>query len=310
VEQTCQGAIANGSFPITSPIRAQSLVWSSVTLGAETKGNLHGTSFAQQPCRIRTFDINCAPLNGSSIKSWRLRRGVAKFKTPQTVGFVNRICFSSIGSLSRCHRMRNCDEQKTTKKGEEEKRKHSVWPPLDQLNSPSFSTKPASSAAPRMGIRSSPMREGASCAFCRHLRLRHLLRCISSWPSWRTPNATVYIRFCRFEDAEKRMAACHFCRLIVRSALPYRCFSGVAKPSTFSGGWIIFSMSSRTTIVSKLYHLTNGEPAALFPLTKYSVRRQCDIPRAVSPNERTRCFQGPHKRSAGPRRSEPVWVGP
>ncbi|KAM7203221.1 hypothetical protein V8F33_002212 [Rhypophila sp. PSN 637] len=75
------------------------------------------------------------------------------------------------------------------------------------------------------------------CAFCQHLRLRHLLRCLDP------DESPLYkVKFCRAEDIPERAPFCLFCRLVVQTALPYRCFSGVASPADFRGANVTISV--------------------------------------------------------------------
>ena len=67
------------------------------------------------------------------------------------------------------------------------------------------------------------------CDFCRHLRLSHLLRCLGKI---NLPFESV--RFCRFEEINKRQE-CPFCRLIIRSGLPYSIFAGVGSSTKYGG---------------------------------------------------------------------------
>ncbi|KAK0623967.1 heterokaryon incompatibility protein-domain-containing protein [Immersiella caudata] len=82
----------------------------------------------------------------------------------------------------------------------------------------------------------------ALCAFCQHLRLRHLLLCVDFE---QPPFKNIQIKFCDFEDAVKRVTVdgCTFCRLAVRSALPYRYFSGVAGPNEFDSATLALRFS-------------------------------------------------------------------
>ena len=67
------------------------------------------------------------------------------------------------------------------------------------------------------------------CGFCRHLRLTHLLRCLGKE---KLPFESV--RFCRFEDFNLRQE-CAFCRLIIRSGLPYSIFAGIGLSTNYDG---------------------------------------------------------------------------
>ena len=77
------------------------------------------------------------------------------------------------------------------------------------------------------------------CAFCQHLRLRHLLRCVN--PD-EPPVDGTFVKFCRVEDIPERAPFCLFCRLVVRTVLPYRYFSGIASPADFSDGIVAISV--------------------------------------------------------------------
>lgn len=76
------------------------------------------------------------------------------------------------------------------------------------------------------------------CDFCRHLRLNHLLRCLKNG------KLRCSIRFCEFKDIEKRQS-CPFCHLLIRSAMPYAYFSGMATRADFEGGFLEMIVEGR-----------------------------------------------------------------
>ncbi|KAJ5953483.1 heterokaryon incompatibility [Penicillium verhagenii] len=82
------------------------------------------------------------------------------------------------------------------------------------------------------------------CDFCRHLRLNHLLGCLKD------SKLRYSIRFCSFKDIEKRKS-CSFCRLLIRSALPYAFFAGTISPASFQDGWLDMIVEPRGSIFMK-----------------------------------------------------------
>lgn len=89
------------------------------------------------------------------------------------------------------------------------------------------------------------------CEFCRHLRLNHLLECLKDG------ELRCSIRFCEFEDIEKRQN-CPFCHLLIRSAMPYAFFSGMATRSEFEGGFLEMTVEGGESIYMKFQYPERG----------------------------------------------------
>jgi len=94
----------------------------------------------------------------------------------------------------------------------------------------------------------------ALCTFCQHLRLRHLLCCVEFT---KRPLQDAQIKFCKTEDAAERMGDCSFCRLIIRSALPYRYLAGLAAPSEFDDSSLTLELTE-DGILPRLYFGAGG----------------------------------------------------
>ncbi|KAF9892979.1 hypothetical protein FE257_000571 [Aspergillus nanangensis] len=90
------------------------------------------------------------------------------------------------------------------------------------------------------GVHDTEDRGLSLCAFCRHLRLGHLLGCLGG-----VKLPFDYIRLCAFEDIEKRQE-CVFCQLLIRSGMPYSYFAGMTPPAHFEGGSLEMSLGSGT----------------------------------------------------------------
>jgi len=56
------------------------------------------------------------------------------------------------------------------------------------------------------------------------------------------PMEGTFVKFCRFEDIPERVPFCSFCSLVVRAALPYRYFSGIANPADVGGEIVAISV--------------------------------------------------------------------
>lgn len=89
--------------------------------------------------------------------------------------------------------------------------------------------------------------EESLCDFCRHLRLNHLLKCLKDG------KLRCSIRFCESEDIEKRQS-CPFCHLLIRSAMPYEFFSGMATRSDFEGGFLEMIVQGGGSIYMKFQY--------------------------------------------------------
>lgn len=92
------------------------------------------------------------------------------------------------------------------------------------------------------------------CEFCRHLRLRHLLDCLEE------SILPCRIRFCAFEDIEKRQR-CPFCHLLIRSGMPYSFFSGMTSSTKYEGGFLLMRIEWRSIHVAFKYRSGRIETA-------------------------------------------------